>query len=112
MKKGTAIILAGIMVLFLVSLYAGQKIFSAYERDLSVSGYDKPVNESPEAALAAKKRANFRKARLAFSSFDLLAGFTNKELENIPTYSLAFPFFYLLACFWLILGLRKPKREQ
>ena len=112
MIKGTAIILAGIVVLFLVSLFAGPKIFFAYERDLSASGYDQPVNDSPEAALAAKKRANFRKARLAFSSFDLLAGFTNKELETIPTYGLAFPFFYLLACFWLVLGLRKPTRER
>ena len=51
------------------------------------------------------------KIRLAFSSFDLIAGLTSRELEDIPTYGLAFPFFYLLACFWLILGLRKPRKE-
>ncbi len=109
MKKATAIILAGIVLLFIFSLFAGQRIFSDYERNLSGSDHlQQASNTSPQAAAAAQKRANFRKARLAVSSFDLVAGFTNQELENIPTQSPAFPFFYLLACFWLVLGLKKP----
>jgi len=104
--------LTGIVLLFLGSLYIGHQIISPYERSL-----DETINandadqSSPATNEAAKKRARFRKARLALSSFDLVAGFTNQELEVIPTHSRTFSFIFMLACFWLILGLRKPKRD-
>lgn len=110
MKKATAAILAGTVLLFLASLIAGHKLFSSYERNLSMSHIQQSEGLSHEAAQAVQKRDGFRKARLAFSSFDLMAGLTNQELENIQTLSLSFPFFLLLVCFWLILGLRKPTR--
>ena len=112
MKKATAIILAGIMLLFLFSLVAGKKIFSAYERDLSVSSRETVSHPSTPAEEAARNHANLRKARLALSSFDLMAGLTTRDLENIQTLSLSFPFFFLLASFWLVLGLRRSKPEM
>ena len=112
MRTATIIVLTGIVLLFLGSLFVGPKVFSSYERSLDESIVQSQTDQvSPEAAKAIQKRAQFRKVRLALSSFDLMAGFTNQELETIPTFSLAFPFFYLLACFWLILGLKKPRRE-
>jgi len=112
MRTATIIVILGIVLLFLGSIFFGQKVFSSYERSLDESIQASYTNQmSPEAAHAARKKANFRKARLALSSFDLLAGFTNRELEAIPTYSRTFSFFFILVCFWLILGLRKPKRD-
>jgi hypothetical protein len=112
MWKMTSIIILGLVLLFLGSRFIGTKVFSSYERSLDETiAQSKTDQVSPEAAKEIQKRARFRKVRLAVSSFDLMAGFTNQELEAIPSISLAFPFFYLLACFWLILGLRKPKRE-
>ncbi len=112
MWKMTSIIILGLVLLFLGSYFIGQKVFSPYERSLDETIAKAQTDQvSPEAAKAIQKKARFRKVRLALSSFDLMAGFTNQELEAIPSFSLAFPFFYLLACFWLILGLRKPKRK-
>jgi hypothetical protein len=112
MRTATTIVLLGIVLLFLGSMFFGPKVFSSYERSLDESVQTSQANQmSPEAAEAARKRAEFRKARLALSSFDLLAGFTNRELEAIPSYSRTFSFFFMLACFWLILGLRKPERD-
>lgn len=112
MRTATTIVILGIVLLFLGSMFIGQRVFSSYERSLDESIQASHANQtSPEAAEASRKRANFRKARLALSSFDLLAGFTNLELEAIPTYSRTFSFFFMLACFWLILGLRKPNRD-
>jgi hypothetical protein len=102
MKKATAIILAGLVLLFLISLFAGQKLFSAAERELSRS-------ESTTGA-GAPVKVDFRKVRLAFSSFDLIAGLTHRDMEVISTQSLAFPFYFLLASLWLALGLRKSRR--
>ena len=112
MRTATIIVLTGIVLLFLGSLFVGQKVFSPDERSLEFKNEISQADQvSPEAANGIRKRDNIRKIRLALSSFDLIAGFTSRELEAIPTYSLTFPFFYLMACFWLILGLRKPKKE-
>jgi hypothetical protein len=112
MWKMTLIIMSGLVLLSLGSLYIGPKVFSSYERSLDETIAQSQTDQvSPEVAKAIQKRARFRKVRLAFSSFDLMAGFTNQELEAISSISLTFPFFYLLACFWLILGLKKPKRD-
>jgi hypothetical protein len=97
--------------LFLGGLFFGQKVFSPYERSLDRQ-LSHAEQTSPETAEVVRKRVHIRKVRLALSSFDLIGGFTSHELETIPTQSHAFPFFYLLACFWLILGLRKPKRDR
>jgi hypothetical protein len=104
--------LSGLVLLFLGGLIAGHLVFTPEERSLALSHQVSQAEQvSPEAAKALRKRNNIRKIRLALSSFDLVAGFTSRELEAIPTFSLTFPFFYLLACFWLILGLRKPGRD-
>lgn len=111
MRTMTIIILSALVLLFLGGLFIGLKVFSSYERSLDSQLSQAEQTSSPENAQEIRKKVNFRKARLALSSFDLVGGLTNKDLENIPTYSRFFSFFYLLACFWLILGLRKPKRE-
>ncbi len=104
--------LTGLVLLFLGSLFVGQRVFSPEERSLKFNRQISQADQvSPEVANEIRKRENIRKIRLALSSFDLVAGFTSRELEAIPTYGRAFPFFILLACFWLILGLRKPKRD-
>jgi hypothetical protein len=110
MWKMTLIIMSGLVLLSLGSLYIGPKVFSSYEHSLD-GQLSQAEQTSPQTAEAIRKRVQIRKARLAVSSFDLVGGLTSHELETIPTLNLAFPFFYLLACFWLILGLRKPKRE-
>lgn len=109
MKKATAIILAGIVLLFCFSLFAGQKLFSGAERNLCQSEHALTPTSS-EPGTKAQGKMDFRKVRLAFSSFDLAAGLTPRDLEVISTQSLAFPFYFLLASLWLALGLRQPRR--
>jgi len=111
MRAMTIVILSALVLLFLGSLFIGPQVFSSYERNLDQQLSQAEQTSSPEAYQQVRKRVNFRKVRLALSSFDLVGGLTNHDLETIPTYSRFFPFLYLLACIWLILGLRKPKRE-
>ena len=111
MRAMTIVILAALVLLFLGSLFIGPRVFSSYERNLDQQLSQAEQTSSPETYHQVRKRVNFRKVRLALSSFDLVGGLTNHDLETIPTYSRFFPFLYLLACIWLILGLRKPKRE-
>ena len=111
MRTMTIIVLSGLTLLFLGSLFIGPKVFSSYERSLDSQLSQAEQTQSPETAKEVRKRVNYRKVRLALSSFDLVGGLTTRDLEAIPTYSRFFSFFYLLACFWLILGLKKPKRD-
>ena len=110
MRAMTIIVLSGLVLLFLGGLFFGSKVFSPYERSL-----DNQLNQAqtlpPETAKEVRKRVYIRKARLAMSSFDLVGGLTTRDIEAIPTYSRAFSFYFLLACFWLVLGLKKPKRD-
>jgi hypothetical protein len=110
MKKATAIIVAGIMLLFVGSLIAGQKLFSPQERRLSASGSPPPAAGGVSEAAAASQPSDYRNIRLAFSSFDLMAGLTNRDLENLQAHGLTYAFLSLLAAFWLVLGLRLAKR--
>ncbi|MBW1992095.1 MAG: hypothetical protein JRI59_08280 [Deltaproteobacteria bacterium] len=107
MKKATTIILVGIVLLFLGGLVAGQRIFPAHERSLAPLTHDQTANLSPAAVKAMEKHDNLWKARLAFSSFDLLAGFSSQELENLPALNLIYPFAVLMACLWLVVGLKR-----
>jgi len=93
------------------SLLIGPMVFSSYERSLDSQLSQAEQKTSPENADAVRKRVHFRKARLALSSFDLIGGLTNQDLETIPNLNRFFPFFFLLVCLWLILGLKKPRRE-
>jgi hypothetical protein len=111
MRKMTIIVLSGLVLLFLGSLFIGPIVFSSYERSLDSQLSQAEQTSSPEKAEAVRKRVHIRKVRLALSSFDLVGGLTTHELETIPTLNRFFPFFYLLACFWLILGLKRPKRD-
>jgi|UniRef100_A0A7C3SKF0 hypothetical protein len=112
MKKATAVILTGIFLLFLGSLYAGLRIFPDSERNLSLMG-NIPAGEgsSPDEAAATQKRAEFRQIRLALSSFDLAVGLTSRDLEAISSSDRSLAFYFLMASIWLALGLRKPKRD-
>lgn len=113
MKKATAVILVGLILLFFGSLYAGQKIFSESERRLALTDRLSQANApSPEAAAAARERAEFRKVRLAMSSFDLANGLTPRDLEVISTSGRSFAFYFLMASIWLALALRRPKRGE
>lgn len=106
----TMIVLSGLVLMFLGSLCIGPKVFSPSERSL-VSQLNQAEQLSPEIAQTVRERVNFRKARLAFSSFDLMGGLTDRDLEIIPSLSLAFPFYCLLASLWLVLGLKKPRQD-
>lgn len=110
MRTMTIVIVSALVLLFLGSLYFGPWAFSSYERSLD-DQLAQAKHSSPETARAVRKNVYYRKARLAMSSFDLVGGLTTRELEAIPNYNRLFPFVYLIACLWLVFGLRKAKRN-
>lgn len=111
MRTMTLIVLSALVLLFLGSLYIGPRVFSSYERSLDQQLLQ-AEQSSPETSHAVRKHVYFRKARLAMSSFDLVGGLTTRDLENIPNYNRLFPFVYLIACIWLVFGLRKARRDR
>jgi hypothetical protein len=110
MRTMTIVVVSALVLLFLGSLYFGPLAFSSYERSLD-DQLAQAEHSSPEKARAVRKHVYFRKARLAMSSFDLVGGLTTRELEAIPKYNRLFPFVYLIACLWLVFGLRKARRD-
>jgi hypothetical protein len=110
MRTMTVVVVSALVLLFLGSLFVGRKVFSSYERNLNQQ-LTQAEKASPETAQAVRKSVYYRKARLAMSSFDLVGGLTTRDLENIPNYNRLFPFVYLIACLWLVFGLRRPKRD-
>jgi hypothetical protein len=62
---------------------------------------------SPEKAEETQKKIAFSRMKQAFASFDLVGGLTEQDLDNMTLTSRRFAaFFFLLACLWLVLGLK------
>jgi len=99
MKKAVAFTLLGFLLLFGVSLVASLHMFERYDRIL----VDKPGD--PPLAPGEMSWNKYKKIKLALGSFDLVNGLTKHELETIDT-GRSLGFYYLVACLWLILGMR------
>ena len=109
MERATAIILTGLVLLFVTSFVVGKRVFSPEEREMSQLRQTQQLDSTGRSVeTTLDKRARMRHVRIAFSSFDLLGGLTNSEIVNIGTMDQSFHIFYLLACVLLIIGLRKP----
>jgi hypothetical protein len=106
MRTTTIVIVGGIFLLFLASLYLGPKVFSPYERSLGRQ-LTQTKHMSPETAQATRKIVQYKKVRLAFGSFDLMGGLTVQDLDDLtsPFYRVL-SFFFLFACLWVTFGFK------
>jgi hypothetical protein len=107
MKKAIAFILLGIVFLVGVGLMAGWHVFGPRDRIL----VDKPGY--PPLAPAEMSWNAYKKTKLALGSFDLVNGLTKHDLETLHVHN-NLGFYYLVACLWLVLGLRlcrRPRKE-
>ena len=113
MRTAVAIFLIGIGLLFLGSMVCGRKVFSPAERELApaISSEQKQIAGANDLG---EKKADYKKIRFAFSSFDLVAGITLRELETTPLnpgYRFV-SFLFLIACLWLVFALRRFGRPS
>jgi hypothetical protein len=99
MKKAVAFTLVGFFLLFGVSLVASLSMFQRLDRILVDKPGDPPLGPGEMSWNA------YKKIKLALGSFDLVNGLTKHELENIDT-GRSLGFYYLVACLWLIVGMR------
>jgi hypothetical protein len=99
MKKAVAFTLLGFFLLFGVSLVAGLHMFEPSERTLA----DKPGDQPP--APGEMSWDKYKRVKLALGAFDLVNGLTKHDLETIHTDN-RLGFYYLVACLWLVLGMR------
>jgi hypothetical protein len=99
MKKAVAFTLLGFFLLFGVSLVADFHMFAYLNRIL----VDKPGD--PPLSPGEMSWNTYKKIKLALGSFDLVNGLTKHELETIDT-GRSLGFYYLVACLWLVLGMR------
>jgi hypothetical protein len=109
MRTVTIIIVTGIILLFLGSLYIGPKVFSNYECRL-----DRQLTQArhmpPQTPQITRKMVEYKKIRLAFGSFDLMGGLTMQELKDLAKPSpRVLSFFFLFACFWVIFGFKMQR---
>jgi hypothetical protein len=99
MKKAVIFILLGFFFLFGVSLVASFHMFQRLDRIL----VDKPGDQPP--APGEMSWNTYKKIKLVLGSFDLVNGLTKKDLETMHAEN-NLGFYYLMACLWLVLGLR------
>jgi len=108
MWKAITLYLMGIALLFTLSLSIGRQAFPPEDLHLALADQAPPA-AAPRPLARTMDDTDYHRIRLAFNAFDLMGGLTKRDLENIPgdgTYHFAF----LLACFWLIVFLRKPRK--
>lgn len=111
MRKVIVIYLLGFLLLFIVGLEAGRRVFGPADRSLDPVALNKTDGSpSPGHPAHGNKHANKRNVRLALSSFDLMNGLTVSEMEDL-SYNRAPAFYMLLACLMLIPLLRKPSAK-
>jgi hypothetical protein len=110
MKKAVVLSLLGFFLLFGVSLAANEHMFKRLDRIL----VDKPGDPPPDSGKMSWN--TYKKIKLTLGSFDLVNGLTKHDLETLDTED-GLGFYYLIACLWLVLGLRlglrrplKPRR--
>jgi hypothetical protein len=99
MKKAVIFTLLGFFLLFGVSLVAGTMVFAPWNR-IQV---DKPGTPPPPAGEMSWN--TYKKVKLELGSFDLVNGLTKHDLETLDT-ERGLSFYYLVACLWLVVGLR------
>ncbi len=107
--KPTLAFLVIILLLTGGSVVAGKYVFSPLERIISDSqGIDGQKTGSETSRLSDKQ---YKKIRLAFNSFDLAAGLTKTDFENIPSNNT-----YYFASLWVCIGaffiIKKPRKRQ
>jgi 4-amino-4-deoxy-L-arabinose transferase-like glycosyltransferase len=99
MKKAVIFTLLGFFLLFGVSLVAGTMVFAPWYRIL----VDKPGTPSPPPGEMSWN--TYKKVKLELGSFDLVNGLTKHDLETLDT-ARSLSFYYLVACLWLVVGMR------
>jgi hypothetical protein len=104
MKKAVVFTLLGFFLLFGAGLVAGLHVFDPWDRIL----VDKAA--APPPAPGEMSWNTYKKIKLALGPFDLVNGLTKHDLETIHTGN-SLSFYYLLACLWLVLGLRLGHRR-
>jgi hypothetical protein len=112
MKKAVIFTLLGFFLLFGVSLAANDYMFKRLGRIL----VNKPGDPSTPAGEMSWNA--YKKIKLTLGSFDLVNGLTKHDLDTLNTED-SLGFYYLIACLWLVLGLRlglrrplKPRRPE
>ena len=104
MKRAVIFTLLGFFLLFGVGLVAGTVVFAPWYRILA----DKPGTPAPPPGEMSWN--TYKKVKLELSSFDLVNGLTKHDLETLDT-ERSLSFYYLVACLWLVVGLRLGFRQ-
>ncbi len=103
MYKAVLFFLSLIFGLFLVGHTLAPKGLPPAERELAA-----PASRQAGQPLS---EAEYKKLKVALSSFDLAAGLTRADFEIMPE-GRAYTFYSLLGAFWLVLGLKTLGRPQ
>ena len=103
MKKAVLSILLGIFLLFGVSLVANFHMFRHINRIL----VDKT---EPPPAPGEMSWKTYKRVKLELGSFDLVNGLTKHDMDAMRADNNV-GFYYLIACLWLVLGMRLGLRR-
>jgi hypothetical protein len=98
MKKAVVSILLGIFLLFGVGLVANFHMFRHITPHLVNKG-------DPPPAPGEMSWKTYKRVKLELGSFDLVNGLTKHDLDTMRADNNV-GFYYLIACLWLVLGLR------
>lgn len=103
MYKAVLFFLSLVCGLFLVGLTLASKATPPADRQVTVQAPRQPGQPLTEA--------EYKRLKVALSSFDLAAGLTRADFEIMPE-GRAYTFYSLLGAFWLVLGLKTLGRPS
>jgi hypothetical protein len=98
-----------IFILSGVGMLGSRIAFSHYDRVLSEG--PPPQVEEKEAYRTGMSEKDYKKIRLAFNSFDLAAGLTRADFDNISSFN-TYSFGTLWLCVGVIFFLQKPRKNK
>ncbi len=109
MAKAISVFLAGLILLTILSFFWGRHVFTTQAGWFQENQVGQAVQS--DSTYLAERQARIRKARIIFGSFDLVNGLTTDDLENLlfQPHHRYFAFVWLLACLWMVWGLRKAR---
>jgi hypothetical protein len=108
--KQALIFCLGMVLLFVIGLVAGQKVFKHNRpRPQQVAVVHGTGSIAPSGGSSIDEK-NYKRIRFSFMSFDLVNGLTRSDFDNMPSH-LTFGFYFLIGGFLLVRLLKKPKRS-
>ncbi|MGA7879070.1 MAG: hypothetical protein WCA08_25650 [Desulfoferrobacter sp.] len=107
--KQALIFCLGMVLLFVIGLVAGQKVFKHHRPGPQQVAEAYGTGSIAQTGGSSIDERNYKRIRFSFMSFDLANGLTRSDFEHMPSH-VRVGFIFLIGGLFLVRLLKKPKR--